>query len=114
MDQNKTNIPSLVQEAKSTQSLLRLRTHLTGALVHTRSPNGKYIYAFYDILQWPHDSNLTIQVLNNILLSFKDRLPSTLYLQLDNCGRENKNRYLLGFCALLVMKDVFRKVCINA
>ena len=35
----------------------------------------------------------------------------TLYLQLDNAGNQNKNRYILGFCALLVEKKVFRKVC---
>ena len=51
MDQSKTNLPSMVQEAKSTQNLFRLRTHLTGALVHTRSPHGKHIFAFYDMLQ---------------------------------------------------------------
>ena len=36
MDQNKTNVPALLQETKSTQNLYRVRTHLTGALVHTR------------------------------------------------------------------------------
>ena len=75
-----------------------------------RSPHGKLIYGFYDILQWPHDSNLTIQVLGHILLDFKDRLPEVLYLQLDNTSRENKNRFVLGFCALLVQNNVFKKV----
>lgn len=112
MDQSKTNLPSMVQEAKSTQNLFRLRTHLTGALVHTRSPHGKHIFAFYDMLQWAHDSNMTIQVLSQVVHSFRDKLPPTLYLQLDNCGHENKNRYLLGYCALLVSKDVFTKVAI--
>ncbi len=110
MDQSKTNVPLLLKEAKSTQNLYRLRTHLSGALVHTRSPHGKVIYAFYDIMQWPHDSNLCIQVLSSILYDFRDKLPTVLYLQLDNCFRENKNRFVLGFCALLVQKGVFKKV----
>ena len=50
MDQSKTNIPALVPEAKSTQNLTRLRTHLTGAIVHTHSPHGKLIYGFYDMM----------------------------------------------------------------
>ena len=36
MDQNKTNVPALLQETKSTQNLYHLHTHLTGALVHIR------------------------------------------------------------------------------
>lgn len=114
MDQNKTNVPSLLREAKSSQNLLRLRTHLTGALVHTRSSHGKHIYAVYDLLQWPHDSNLTIQVLCQVLLKVREgsqALPHVLYLQLDNCGRENKNCYILGFCCLLAKRKVFKKVC---
>ena len=75
-----------------------------------RSPHGKLIYGFYDLLQWPHDSNLTIEVLSQVLLDFKDKLPEVLYLQLDNTSRENKNRFVLGFCALLVQRNVFKKV----
>ena len=110
MDQSKTNIPALVPEAKSTQKLTRLRTHLTGAIVHTQAPHGKLLYAFYDTMQWPHDSNLTLEVLSRIMHRLKEKLPPTLYLQLDNCGRENKNRYFFGFCSLLVAKGIFKKV----
>ena len=63
MDQNKTNVPSLPQQTKSTQNLWRVRTHLTGVLVHTKTEKGKLAFAFYDLLQWPHDSKLTIAVL---------------------------------------------------
>ena len=81
IDQNKTNLPYLVRLPKSLQNLQQLRTHLTGALVHTRSPHGKIVYTFFDFLQWPRDSNLNIQVLLEILLDFKEKLPPTLYLQ---------------------------------
>ena len=67
------------------------------------------IYGFY-ILQWPHGSNLTIEVLGNVLSKFESKLPTVLYLQLDNISRENKNHYVLRFCSLLVKKDVFKKV----
>lgn len=38
------------------------------------------------------------------------RLPSVLYLQMDNCYRECKNRYIMAFCAFLVEKKIFKKV----
>ena len=62
MDQSKTNVPHLTCAPKSLQNMQGIRTHLTAALVHTRSPNGKLIYGYYDLLQYPHDSNLVIQV----------------------------------------------------
>jgi hypothetical protein len=36
--------------------------------------------------------------------------PKTLYLQADNCYRENKNRFMLAFCSLLVYLGVFDSV----
>ena len=102
MDQTKTNIPLLLQETKSTQNLYRLQTHHTGSIVqcHTRSPHGKHHYAFFDLMQWSHDSNLVLQVLGHVLNDFKESLPQILYLQLDNTSRENKNRFIFGFCAM--------------
>lgn len=41
----------------------------------------------------------------------KDSLPEVLYLQLDNCFREKKNKYLFGYCALLVELNIFREAC---
>ena len=38
------------------------------------------------------------------------RLPPVLYLQMDNCYRECKNRYIMAFCAFLVEKKIFKKV----
>ena len=114
MDQNKTNVPNVCQQTKSTQNLWRVRTHLTGALVHTKAEKGKMVFAFFDLLQWPHDSNLTITLLLAVLHQLQSRLhalPKILYLQLDNTSRENKNKYVLSFLALLVQLKVFKKVC---
>ena len=113
MDQNKTNIPHLIHSTKSSHNLWRLRTHLTGVLIHTKPAMGKLAYGFYDIMQFSHDSNLTINVLLKVLTdlcSSADSLPKVLYLQLDNCFRENKNKYLFSFCSLLIQRKVFEKV----
>jgi len=111
MDQSKTNLPNSKIIAKSTSSLWRLRTHLTGFLVHTQSPYGKLASTF-DLLLWPHDSNLTITLLLKVLFNYqKDHnLPRNLYIQMDNTCKENKNRFVLSFCALLVELNIFQKV----
>lgn len=80
-----------------------------GSLVHTQSPKGKKSLVFIDLYQWPHDSNLT----GNILLRLLEKnrpLPPTLYLQLDNCFRENKNRYIFGMCAIFITLKIFKMV----
>ena len=103
-----------VYKTKSTQSLWKLRTHLTGILQHTKSPSGKLAFGFYDILQFPHDCNLTINALLKVLADYRgseEPLPQVLYLQLDNSFQENKNKYLLSFCSLLVEWKIFQKVC---
>ena len=110
MDQNKTNIPCLAKIPKQTQCLWRLRTHLTGVLVHTRTEKGKKPYAFYDLLQYPHDANLTLSILVHTLNQLGPCLPPVLFLQMDNCYRENKNRFVFAFCSYLIMKRIFHEV----
>ena len=110
MDQSATNLPHLKKISKSTVNLWHLHTHLTGVIVHGRGSEG-----FLDFLQYPHDPNLTINILLKILVGhFKDlaatKLPEKLYVQLDNCGRENKNQFVLAFLALLVQEGVFTEV----
>ncbi len=112
MDQNKTNLPHLKRVEKSAANLWQCWTHLTGAIIH-----GKQAEAYFDLHQWPHDPNLTINILARVIeghfsqvLQRGGKLPSTLYLQLDNCARENKNQHVLAFLALLVELCVFQEV----
>ena len=85
----------------------QLQTHITGVLVHGITTN-----AFVDINQWPHDSNLTLNCLLYTLCQEANKriLPKTLYIQLDNCARENKNKYFMGLMALMVLKGYFHEV----
>ena len=64
------------------------------------------------MLDLPLDSNLTLTLLTNSVLELQkaQAIPSTLYLQMDNTARENKNKYVLGFCAALVELRIFKKV----
>lgn len=80
-----------------------------GCLVHTQCPHGKKPLCFMDLFEYPHDANLTL----NILLWTLERnspLPPVLHLQFDNCFRENKNRYIFGMCALLIELKLVKKV----
>ena len=106
MDQNKTDLPHFTRKSKSSSNLWVMKTHVSGTIVH-----GRRSYAFIDLHLWPHDSNLTINVLLNILFSQREELPDVLYIQLDNCYRENKNQFVIGFLALLVQCGVFKEVC---
>ena len=113
MDQSKADVPNLRRVCKSTANLQKMRTHLVGAIMHSGlCPMGKTFHGIFDLFQWPHDSNLTINILVTLLTLFNDRfgLPPVLNLQLDNCWRENKNKYVFTFLSLLVEWSVFDKV----
>lgn len=110
MDQSATNLPHKKKSSKSAGNLWHLRTHLTGAITHGQNSEG-----FLDFQQYPHDPNLTINVLLKLLLrNFTmmeaTGLPKKLYIQLDNCGRENKNQYVFAFLSLLVELGIFSEV----
>ena len=72
----------------------------------------KTAMVFIDLLKWAHDSNLATNILLHCLSTIT-KLPDVLSLQLDNCFRENKNKYVLALCALLVEKKLFRKVILK-
>ena len=104
MDQAKLLIPNLLRWAKSYASAWRLRTHLTGVINH-----GREVVGLFDLFQWSHDSNLTMNVLLRVLARC-DYIPEVLYLEMYNCYRENKNQHVFVFLGLLVKLGIFRKV----
>lgn len=108
MDQSATNLPYFKKIGKSTVNLWHLRTHLTGAIIHGHGSEG-----FLDFQQYPHDPNLTMNILLRLLvMKFQglSTIPQKLFVQMDNCGRENKNQYVLAFLSLLVDMDLFQEV----
>lgn len=69
--------------------------------MHTGTPEGKLPFVFHDLNNVPRDCNLTIHCLTEALASASGYLGKVLFLQMDNCFRENKNRYVLSYAALL-------------
>jgi hypothetical protein len=41
------------------------------------------------------------------------KLPPTLRIQLDNCAKDNKSRYVFVYWSLLVVKGIFREVFVS-
>lgn len=82
-------------------------------LIHTDNAEGRIPLIFYDIKHLPHDSNLTIHCLSAALLKLKGKFGKSLFLQLDNCFRENKNKYVLSFVSLLVELKIFKEAYIH-
>ena len=108
MDNSKAHIPRERRLAKSCQSVVKLPpTHLVGAIAHSDlTVHRKRIFSCFDLFQYPHDPNLLLQVLK----CFSKDLPPTLYLQLDNCWKENKNKVVFSFLSLLVELKILDKV----
>ncbi|KAL3685548.1 hypothetical protein R1sor_003570 [Riccia sorocarpa] len=107
MNQKKTALPHFSKQPKSVDGAALKGVHLVGAMIfhgklHTR--------AFLTYNNLKSDSNLTITVLQKILLEWESILPPTLYLQLDNTVRENKNNILFAYLAMLLEKKVFTKI----
>lgn len=70
------------------------------------------------LLQLPlygHDSNTVITVLHEHLqeLTEKGPLPPTLFLQFDNCFKENKNNIVFGYLAWLIAIKAFRSITLS-
>ncbi|XP_066266678.1 uncharacterized protein [Branchiostoma lanceolatum] len=93
--------------------LWRLHTQVTGALSHGE----RKCFARVDHMEYPHDTNLTLNFLTDILVEAAEErdgsLPPVLYIQMDNKAGECKNRWILAYCCVLVKLNVVRKVKVS-
>ena len=56
---------------------------------------------------------MVVSMLYKLLLGVKrdlGKLPAILHLSMDNCWRENKNRFVLSFLAALVQQNILAEV----
>lgn len=98
--------PHFKEQTKTSSGMFKQKYHLIGALVHGVGP---WIYTMSH--RFPADPNVTIEVLQRVLTDLSEErggaLPKKLYLQLDNCGRENKNAAVMAYISWLVQRKVF-------
>jgi hypothetical protein len=75
---------------------------------------GTYFYFHDDLVVG--GANVAIECLNRTLKHLQEEgytLPPVLYLQADNCIKDNKNKYVMGYIAHLVESNIFKKVKFN-
>lgn len=76
-------------------------------------------YFYFDFFPWwAKTPNLIMSVLYMYLFTFlrtvdPSKRPRILWLQMDNCFKENKNRFMIGFLAWMVYIGWFSKVVIS-
>ena len=126
-------LPHERQRTKDTATAMRIPLHLVGAHFHGMTQR---ICNFIVTDRFAHDSNLTVEIIVRALAfdqGWRDRggrtqeeaardeasgraekpsLPRArrLYLQLDNCWRENKNRTVIAFLGHLVHCGAFDEI----
>ena len=98
--------PLIITKAMSNKQ--QVKVQVTGVLTHG---HGSFVYLQYG--QYSCDSNQTITVLVKCLQEISP-LPEVVYIQMDNCSGQNKNKYVLAFLAHLVQSAIFRKVKLHA
>ena len=102
-------LPNRQLATSKTSYLIKSEVHAVGCSNYS---SGKSSYMYY-LPQWKKDPNLIITVMWMQIvehLSNTPSRPSVLWLQLDNCYRENKNNFLFGFLAWLLAKKIFTEV----
>lgn len=110
MDQKKTDLPWVWPLDKATASLQKIKTHVTGVIMHGHKPSSLLYTDFLDV---PHDPNLTCHIINQSLLALEGPIPPNFLLQLDNTSKENKNSTVLVYLAMLVLLGVFVTVVVS-
>jgi hypothetical protein len=101
MDQKKTDLPQLSLTKGEDLGIYQLKVRLIGGLLYFRSvtPFG----FFFDGNRFRCDTNSNLECLRRILEYIGiDNLPETIYIQLDNTNKDNKNYIFLSFCAYLI------------
>jgi hypothetical protein len=113
-DQFPNGFPSFFEQTKDDCNGKRLKMHLQVGLAHGGCP-GPVFYCGWEYLYG--DPNFTIETLYRMIKREEDarngKLPDTLYLQLDNCIRENKNTYVITFLAWLIERGVFKVIKVS-
>ncbi len=87
--------------------MTKLNVGVIGVLSHGHEPRAT---AYLVPSEYPKDSSFTMHVVVKTILQQLETngfIPPIFYLQLDNTVRENKNKTMMAFMALLVEQGIF-------
>ena len=107
-DQSAHGLPHFTTSTKN-QRGISMKVKLIGLLEHN-IPNILNLFTMTEEHQT--GANHVIEAVHRFinLRRLKGPLPPTLFVQVDNCSRENKNRYLMSYFEFLVRQGVFSTV----
>ena len=105
---NSIHIPHRTEVPKSWMVLNRLRYEIIGC--YDSNNEKKQIWHCLDVFD--HDADVSISIIYRKLKDLREsgELNSTLIIHLDNCGRENKNRWVFAFCALVIAQKWVKEI----
>ena len=106
-DKFPNGFPHFFEVTKETDGV-RLKVHIIVVMVHGSRPR---VYLGWESLK--SDPNLVCECLFRTLRAeefLRGKLPDTLYLQVDNCWRENKNTYTEKFLEWISERKVFSQI----
>ena len=113
-DQFPNGFPSFLEQTKADCNGSRLKMHMQIGMCHGGSPEPTFFLGWEDMYG---DPNFTTETLHRMLLHEEElrggKLPPTLYLQLDNCIRENKNTPVMSYLAWLLERNVFKVIYLS-
>ena len=111
-DQAKFRVMKSVTWPKSIEGEHRPQMKVVGALAHGHEMSFNFVEE-----NVPKGSTLTIEVLvqclERVIGQSLTATPPNLWVQVDNCGGENKNRHLLRFLSVLVDRGIFRSCVLS-
>ena len=114
MDNSKSNIPRFREKSKKLANFFKLPSKITGAIISSGNyPLKRKIKMYLNFDQFEQGSNMIVSILFRLILEAKQdfgKLPPVLHVSVDNCWRENKNRFVLSFLAALVELKIFTEI----
>ena len=107
-DQSTFGLPHFTVVTKTARGH-SLKVKLVGLLQH-KNPNVLRLYTMTEEHQ--SGANHIVETIHRFLVdsSNENTLAPTLFIQLDNCSRENKNRFLMSYLESLVCWGVFKEI----
>jgi hypothetical protein len=110
-DSSTMQIPHLAERSHASDACPKIKMHILGCIAH-----GRDTYAFTCPPHIAQGHNITIQVIDRVLLDIKKKegaIPPVLHIQLDNTTKQNKGRYLMAYLAYLVQQGVIKEAYCN-
>ena len=104
-------LPHLCERSHASDATPKIKMHILGCIAH-----GRDTYAFTCPPHIAQGHNITIQVLDRVLLDIKRKegaIPPILHIQLDNTTKQNKGRFLMAYLAYLVQEGVIKEAYCN-